>query len=131
MENQDIAPIPTYNPNPSHIPPQPGSERKMYPGSVGAMIMGIFAVCFCWFSAIPLVGFIFFIPSLILGIVAMKRGRKGGAAVTQQPEVYTPVSKVFLTVGKITGLISTIAAPIMLILGLLILASEETHMFDF
>jgi hypothetical protein len=113
------------------VPPQPGSERRVYPGSVGAMIMGIIAVCFCWFSVIPLAGFIFFIPSLILGIVAMKRGGKFGKVVNQQPEAYTPVSKVFLTVAKITGLISTIAAPIMLLLGLLILASEETHMFDF
>ncbi len=130
MENNDIAPIPTYNPNPSHVPPQPGAVRVMYPGSIGAMIMGIIAVCFCWFSFIPLVGLIFFIPSIILAIVAFSRGRKYTAAIAAAPDGYTPASSAFLKVAKITGLISIIAGPVMLLLGFVILAAEETHLFD-
>lgn len=132
MEDPTIVPIPSGAPNQPFSPPQPGSVRKVYPGSVGAMIMGIIAVVLCWYSVIPIAGFIFFIPALILGIIALKRGRKYEKNIQIDPEAYTKVSSTFLKVARITGLISIIAGSVMLLIGIVIIAAEDMpgHLFD-
>lgn len=116
MENQEVNPIPT----PQSTPGTP-APRKPYPGSIGAMIMGIIAVILCWYSFIPIVGFFFFIPSLILGIIAMKRGKKYAEELQKDPEAWARPSVGFLKAAKITGLVSVIAGPVMLLIGIIML----------
>ena len=125
MEDSTIVPIPSGAPNQPYAPPQPGSIRKVYPGSVGAMIMGIIAIVLCWYSVIPIVGFIFYIPALILGIIALIRGKKYEKNIQIDPEAYTTVSSKFLKAARITGLISIIAGSVMLLIGIVIIAAEE------
>jgi hypothetical protein len=128
MENQDVAPIPTTSAY-GNAPVSPAPKRGLYPKTIGSLIMGIIAVCLCWFSIIPIVGLIFFIPSFILGLVAFLRAKKGYKEVTGNPEAYAKASEGLLKGAKITGLISVIAAPAMLVIGFIWLALEESHIF--
>jgi hypothetical protein len=131
MENNNVVPIPAHIEKQAQ-PFQPVAPRKtLVPGTIGSMIMGIIAVSLCWFSIIPVAGLFFFIPSLILGIISFKNGTKGLSEINKYPEKYSIVSIGFLKPARITGLISIIAAPALLIIGLIWFAIEgmNSHMF--
>ena len=128
MENQDIAPIPTTSAY-GNAPVPPAPKRGLYPKTIGSLIMGIIAVCLCWFSVIPIAGLFFFIPSFILGLVAFLRAKKGFSEVSSNPEAYAKASEGLLKGAKITGLISVIAAPVMLLIGFIWLAAEGSNMY--
>jgi hypothetical protein len=129
MEENNVQPIPAHAPRDYRQATTP--RRKLVPGTIGAMIIGYFAVVLCWFSVIPIAGIVFFIPSFIMGLLAFLRGRKLKVKMLENPVEFSPVSEGFLKAARITGLISVIAASVGLLTGIIwmIAAGGPEHIF--
>ena len=96
---------------------------KPFPGSAGAKALGIIAVFHCWFSIVPLFGWVLFVPSLIMGAVALSRGRRLDAELRRHPGEYAESSAKFLKTARTTGMIAVIVCAVFFAISVLLLAS--------
>jgi len=95
------------------------------PGSTGAKVLGIIAIIHCWFSIVPVFGWVLFIPSLVMGAVALSRGRRLAAEFARQPGKYSEKSAKSLKTARTTGLVAVIVCAVFFLISLVVLASGD------
>lgn len=118
MEDNYPYPSPVTPPTPSPI--GQNVRKPMIDGTVGAMVMGIIGISLGCFGWIYFIGWMFSIASLILAILAMKRGNKKIEIYNQSPEKYSRASLGMLKAAKYTGIAGVIVAPIMFVIGIIL-----------
>jgi len=90
------------------------------PGSIISLVFGIISLVICWYFWIPIAGIVLCIACLILGIVAMSKGKKAINLFNQSPGQYKQGSLSLAKTGKILGLIGLILNAIFIIAGIFI-----------
>jgi len=111
----------TEQPLVQNVPAAPAA----YPGATGAKVLGVIAVCNCWFSIVPVFGWALFVVSLVTGAVALARGRRGAAAVAREPGRYSASSAQRLRTARTTGLVAVIVSALFFVISLLVLAAGD------
>lgn len=128
MEDNVTNPTPVAPPTPS--PATPNVRKEMVPGAVGAMIMGIISIVLFWFFYIPVLGLLFAIAQLILGLMAMKKGKAKLELFNQNPDAYSRGSIGILKTARITGMVGFFLSFLAIILGLLFTIMVFSGNFD-
>ena len=103
------------------------NTQTAVPGAVVAFVFGINAICTFYLGAF------FVIPGLIpliFGLVGWVKGKKAEKIYAENPANYVKVHSVFAKVGKILGLIGWILSIVFMLIFLIILLGETTHIFD-
>ena len=95
--NQQSSTPNTGNYNPSGY--QPGQYQEAIPNSTAILVLGIVSIATCW---------IYGVPGIICGIIALILAKNATAAYEANPEKYTSTSFNNLKAGKICGLIGLI-----------------------
>jgi hypothetical protein len=68
---------------------------------------------------------VLFIPSLVMGAVALSRGRRLAAEFARQPGKYSEQSAKKLKTARTTGLIAVIVCSVFFLISLIVLASGD------
>ncbi|HNW88266.1 MAG TPA: hypothetical protein PKN48_01310 [Bacteroidales bacterium] len=119
MEEQNI------NTQPQTTPP--AQTQTAVPGAIVAFVFGIISICTFYLGAV------FVAPGLIpliFGIIGWSKGKKAEKIYAENPASYVKAHGVFAKIGKILGLIGWILAIVFMVIFLIILLGETTHIFD-
>jgi len=89
------------------------------PGAIMALVFGIISLVFIWFFLVPFLGLVLNITGLILGILAMKKGKKAMLDFEATPDIFSKGSFGLSKLGKVFGLIGLILNAIFLIVSII------------
>lgn len=93
-EFESVNPQQNPNPNPNNFNQFGG--QQVVPNSIGALVLGILSIVFCWCYGIL---------AIIMGIIAIVLANQGEKVYQANPQLYTISSYKNMKAGKICGII--------------------------